>query len=232
MAAAPHVPGRYHRHDRRTGRGPPPPANPNALVRSQPSKQDASGGRLNTGGHDDGNPGPAAATSASIVRDTATMAARTCAPRDGERSRLVAVAVAAPVRPAPPTQNRTLCTRLHLCWPATSDAQSRRSGGRGRRLPFTFCNWRCSRLDMRYPPICADARSSSAWPTAAQIRMLSSRSGMQRGFRSVPRRRRGTLRKGIQAPHVVPEGSPAMRSFLVVMRGYERPEVDDLFAAN
>ena len=45
VAAAPHGPGRHHRHDRSTGRGPPPPANRNAPLRSQPSKQDASGGK-------------------------------------------------------------------------------------------------------------------------------------------------------------------------------------------
>ncbi len=70
-AAAPHGPGRHHRHDRRTGRGPPPPANPTALTRSQPSKQDASGGRLSPGGHNDANPRPAPATPTSIARVTA-----------------------------------------------------------------------------------------------------------------------------------------------------------------
>lgn len=54
MAAAPDGPGRHHRHDRRSGRGPPPPANPNALVRTQPSTQDASAGKVNQGGHYDG----------------------------------------------------------------------------------------------------------------------------------------------------------------------------------
>ncbi len=37
-----------------TGEGTPPPANPNALARSPPSKQDASGGRLSEGSHDAG----------------------------------------------------------------------------------------------------------------------------------------------------------------------------------